>query len=115
MHMSKALPKIHFTDLHRNIFIALCTTVCDANSESETNIVIRLNACKKNVLALVLVHSTIVVSITFGVSLTILVMIPLEAVLLGELDPITLFRSTLVSLLPLGLNCWRRYILKLLV
>ena len=44
--VSKALPKIDFTILHRNTIITLCATVCDANNESETNIVIRINACK---------------------------------------------------------------------
>ena len=29
------------------MIINLCTTVCDANNESETNIVIRINASKK--------------------------------------------------------------------
>ena len=48
MHMSKALSKIDFTVLHRNMIIALCTAVCDANNESKTNIIIRINACKKN-------------------------------------------------------------------
>ena len=44
--MTKALPKIHFTDLHRNISITLSTAVCDANNESETNIAIRMSASK---------------------------------------------------------------------
>ena len=69
----------------------------------------------KNLLALVLVHSTIVVSISFGVSSTILVMVPVEAILFGGLDPITLFMSTLALFLALGSNCQRRYILKILV
>ena len=47
MHMPKALPKIDFTILHRNMIITLCATVCDVNNESKTNIVIRINACKK--------------------------------------------------------------------
>ena len=114
MHMSGALPEIHFTDLHRNMIIALWTITCDTNNESETNIVIRINACKKFLLALVLVHSTIVVSIIFGVSLTILVMAPAEVVLSGVLEPITLFRLTLALIITLGSNCWRKYILKLL-
>ena len=60
--MSEALPKIDFTNLHRNTIIALCTTVCDANNESETNIVIRIGYfVKKILLALVFVHSTIIV------------------------------------------------------
>ena len=92
----------------------MCTAVCDANNESKTNVVIRINACKKFLLALVLFHSTIVVSIIFGVSSTILVMVPVEAVFLGLQEPIMLFRSTLVLLLTLGLDCQRRYILKLL-
>ena len=48
MHVSEALPNIDFTILHRNTIINLCTTVCDANNESEMNVVIRINACKKN-------------------------------------------------------------------
>ena len=56
----------------------MCITVCEVNNESETNIVIRINACKKILLALVLVHS-IVVGIIFDIFLTILVMVPVEA------------------------------------
>ena len=38
------------------MIINLCTTICDANNESETNNVKRINVCKKNfLLALVLV------------------------------------------------------------
>ena len=109
--MSKVLPEIDFTNLHRNMIIAMCTTVCDANNESETNIAIRMNACKKNLLSLVLVNSTVVV--IFGVYLTILVMVPVEAVFSGGLEPIMLFRITLVLLLTLGLDCQRRDTLKL--
>ena len=47
MHMSKVLLRTDFTILHRNMIINLCTTVCDANDESETNIVIRINVSKK--------------------------------------------------------------------
>ena len=47
MHMSKALHKRDYTNLHRNMIISMCTAVCDVNSESEMNIVMRLNACKK--------------------------------------------------------------------
>ena len=64
----------------------MCTTVCDANNESETNIVIRINACKKILLALVLVHS-IVVGIIFDISSTILIMVPVEAVISGGWIP----------------------------
>ena len=78
--MPEALPKRDFTNLHRNMVIIMCTAVCDVNSESKMNVVIRINACKKIfLLALVLVHSTIVVFI-FGVSLAILVMVPVEVV-----------------------------------
>ena len=66
---------------------------------------------KKILLALVLVHSIIII---FGVSSTILVMVPVEAVFSGELEPIALSRSTLALLLTLDLDSWRRYILKLL-
>ena len=44
---------------------------------------------KKILLALVLVHS-IVVDIIFGISSTILVMVPVEVVFWGELTPICL-------------------------
>ena len=64
--------------------------------------------------ALVFAHS-IVVGIIFGISLTILVMVPVEAVVSGGLDPILLVRSTLVPLLALGSNFQRRYIPQLLV
>ena len=53
----------------------------------------------------------IVVGVIFGISVTILVMVPVEAVFSGGLDPISLVRSTLVLLLALGSNYWRRYIL----
>ena len=79
------------------------------NNESEMNIVIRINACeKKLLLALVLVHS-IVVGIIFGISLTILVMVAVEVVVSGGLDPILLIKLTLALLLTLGSNCQRRY------
>ena len=60
-------------------------------------------------LVLVLVHST-VVGIISDISLTILVMVPVEAVFSEGLNPILLIRSTLVSLLALGSNCQRIYI-----
>ena len=60
---------------------------------------------KKILHALVLVHSTIAVGIIFGISLTILVMVPVEVVLSGQMDPIMLIRSTLAPLLTLGSNC----------
>ena len=88
MHMPEVLPKRDFTNLHRNMAIIMCTAVCDVNSKSKMNVVIRTNACKtKFLLALVFVHSTIVV-ITFGVSLAILVMVPVEAVFWSALGPI---------------------------
>ena len=59
---------------------------------------------------LALVHS-IVAGIIFGISLTILVMAPVEALFYGGLDPISLVRSTLALLLVLGSNCQRKYIL----
>ena len=77
----------------------MCTAVCDVNSESEMNVVIRINACKNFfLLALVLVHSTIVV-IIFGVSPAILVMVPVEVVFPCVLGPVTLSRSTIALLL----------------
>ena len=60
--------------------------------------------------ALVFVHST-VVDVIFDISLTILVMVPVEVGFSGGLDPILLVRSTLALLLTLGSNCQRRYIL----
>ena len=77
--MSETLLKTDFTILHRKMIINLCTTVCDANNQSEMNTVMRINACKKILLALVLVHS-IVVGIIFDITLTILVMVPVEVV-----------------------------------
>ena len=104
--MSEVLPGRDFTNLHRNMIMAMCTAVCYANSESEMNVVMRINACKKKfLLALVLVHSTIVV-IIFGVSSTILVIIPVEVVFSGVQEPIMLSRSTLAPLLTLALDSW---------
>ena len=77
------------------------------------NAVIRINASKKNVLlALVLVHSTIVV-IIFGVSLAILVMVPVEVIFLGCIRIHMPSRPTLALLLTLGLDSQRKHILKL--
>ena len=81
MHMPEALPKRDFTNVQRNMVIIMCTAVCDVKSESEMNVVIRINACIKFLLALILVHSTIV--IISGVSLAILVMVPVEVVFWG--------------------------------
>ena len=47
MHMPEALPKRDFTNLHRNTVIIMSTAVCDVNTESKMNVVIRRNACKK--------------------------------------------------------------------
>ena len=77
----------------------MCTAVCDVNSESEMNIVIRIKACKIYFL-LALVHSTFVV-IIFCVSLAILVMVPVEAVFLEGVRPTAISRPTLVLLLTL--------------
>ena len=85
------------------MIINLCTTICDANNESETNIVRRINACK-NVFLLALVHST-VVNIIFDTSSTILVMVPVDAGFSWGLAPILLIRSTLALHLTLGSNC----------
>ena len=59
---------------------------------------------KTCLLALVLVHSTVVDTI-FDTSLTILVMVPVDVGFPGGLDLILLIRSTLVLHLTLGLNC----------
>ena len=57
--------------------------ICDVNNESDTNVVRRINTCKKFfLLALVHVHS-IVLDIIFGISSTILVMVPAEVVYFG--------------------------------
>ena len=76
---SETLFKVDFAFGCRNMIIKLYTAICSANNESEINVVRRINACKKILLALVLVHSTIVV-IIFGVSSAILVMVPVEVV-----------------------------------
>ena len=65
MHVSEALPKIDFTILHRNMIINLCATVCDANNESEMNVVIRINACKKIFYLPLSLSISIVVGIIF--------------------------------------------------
>ena len=76
------------------------------------SIVIRINACKKFFTCLCPCHSTIVV-IIFGVSLAILVMAPVEAVFLGELECIMLFGLIPVLLLTIGSDSQRKHILKL--
>ena len=65
---------------------------CDANNVSKTNVIRRIHACKKFFL-LALVHSTEVDTI-FDTSLTIPVMIPVDAGYFGGLDPISSIRST---------------------
>ena len=65
MHMSETLFKLDFTLGYKNMTIKLCTTICGADNESETNVVRRINACKKNLLALVLVHSTVFALMNF--------------------------------------------------
>ena len=67
--------------------IKLYTTVCGANNESKTNVVRRTNLVKKFLLALVLGNSTVVHTI-FDTSLTILVMVSVDAGFSGRLDPI---------------------------
>ena len=79
MHMSETLFKIDFPIGYRNTIINLCTTICHTNNESETNVVRRINACKKEILlAFFLVYFT-VVDIIFDTSFTILVMVPVDA------------------------------------
>ena len=56
---------------------------------------------KKFLLGLVIVLS-LVIGIIFDISLTILVMVPVEVVISGKLDPILLVRSTLALLLVIG-------------
>ena len=90
------------------MIIKLYATICGANPESEINVVRRINDCKKKfLLALVLVHSTVVDTI-FDTFSTILVMVPVDAGFSGGLDPISLVRSTLALHLTLGSNCQRR-------
>ena len=59
---------------------------------------------KKFLLALVLVHST-VVDIIFDTSSTILVMVLVDAGFSWGLSPMSFIRSTLALHLTLGLNC----------
>ena len=111
--MAEALLKRDFTNVHRKTIIIMCTGVCAVNSKSKMNIIIRINACKKIfLLALVLVHSTMFF-IIFGVSLAILVMVPVEVIFWDALGPVTLSRPTLVLLLTLGSDSQRKHILKL--
>ena len=105
--MSETLFKLDFTLGYRNTTMKLYTVICSTKIESEINVVRRINACKKNLLALVLVHSTVVDTI-FDISSTILVMVPVDAGYSGGLAPILLVRSTLALHLTLGSNCQRR-------
>ena len=103
--MSEMLFKIDFTLGYRNMTKKLYTVICGANNESEINIVRRINACKKIfLLALVLVHSTVVDTI-FDISLTILVMVPVDTGFSRGLAPILHIRSTLALHLALVSNC----------
>ena len=114
MHMSKVLPKIDFINLHRNMIISMCTAVCDANTESEMNIVMRINACKKKIFTCPCpcpFHHCCCYFWCFfdysghGTSWSNLFRVQ---------EPITLSRSTLALLLTLGSDSQRRYTLKLL-
>ena len=82
----------------------LYTAICSVNNESEANVVRRMNACKKKLLAFVLVHSTVVNTI-FDTSSAILVLVPVDGGFPGWLDPISLISSTLALYLTLGSNC----------
>ena len=66
------------------MIVNLYATICNANNVSETNIIRKSNACK--IFLLALVYSTVVDTI-FGASLTILVMVPVEAGFFGGLIP----------------------------
>ena len=94
--MSETLFKLDFTLAYRNMIINLYVTICDA--------IRRINACKKILLSLALVHSTVVDTI-FDTSLTILVMVPVDAGFSWGLDHMLLIRSTLALHLALGSNC----------
>ena len=85
------------------MIINLNATICNVNNVSETKIVRRIHACKQ-IFLLALVHSTVFDTI-FDTSLTILVMVPVDAGFSGGLDPISLIRSTLVLHLALDSNC----------
>ena len=86
--MFEALLKIDFTISYRSMIMNLWITICNVNSESERTLLEGKNACKKIfLLALVLVHST-VVDIISNISLTILVMVPVEVGFCKGLDPI---------------------------
>ena len=75
------------------MIVSLNATICNANNVSETNVIRKRHACKK-IFLLALVHSTVVDTI-FDTSLTILVMVPVDARFFGGLDPISSIRSTL--------------------
>ena len=88
MHVSETLFKLDFTLGYRNITMKLYTIICSGNNESETNIIRRMKPHKKILLALVLVHSTVVDTI-FDTSSTILVMVPVDAGFSGVWIPFT--------------------------
>ena len=92
--MSETLFKLDFTLGYRTMIINLNVTICDANNVSELNIVRRMHACKKVLLALVLVHSTVVDTI-FDTSSTILVMVPVDAGFPGAWVPFDLLGQPL--------------------
>ena len=103
MHMSMTFFKLILTFEYKSTIVNLNATICDANNVSETNVIRRIHACKK-IFLLALVHSTVVDTI-FDTSLTILVMVPVDAGFSLGLTPILLIRSTLALHLALGLNC----------
>ena len=106
MHMSEMLFKLAFTLGYRNMTMKLYTVICDAEIESEINIIRRINTCKK-IFLLALVHYTVVDTI-FDISLTILVIVPVDAGFSSGLAPILHIRSTLALHLMLGSKCRRR-------
>ena len=80
--MYETIFKLDFMFGYRNMIIKLYITICNANNESEINVVRRINACTKFLLALTFVHSTI-----FDTFLTILVLVPVDAGFLGGWIP----------------------------
>ena len=96
MHTSMTFFKLDFTLGYRNTIVNLNATTCNVNNGNEMNIIRRIHACKKTfLLALVLVHSTVVDTI-FDTSSTILVTAPVDAGFFGGVRSHFSIRSTFV-------------------
>ena len=104
MHTPTTFFKLILTFKYKSTIVNLNATICDANNVSETNTTRRIGyMLVKKTFLLALVHSTLVDTI-FDTSLTILVMVPVDAGFSWGLAPISLIRSTLVLHLTLGSN-----------